>query len=159
MASPAKPHNGGIILLTIVAAMILTLLPLPDALRFARPEWVLLSLFYWAMALPMRVNIGIAWVTGLLMDVLTGGALGGTALAYTITIYFVVQFHLQLRQYPLWQQAAIILSLVLVARLIVVAFHVDGIQWSILLTASSSTLIWPLVYALLRRVRRSFGVS
>ena len=56
--------------------MLLMILPLPDSLRFLRPEWVLITLIYWAMAVPRLVGVGFAWVVGLLMDVMMGGAIG-----------------------------------------------------------------------------------
>ena len=63
-----KTSYGGVIVLTIVFAMLLMMLPLPDALRFFRPEWVLITLIYWAMAVPRLVGVGFAWVVGLFMD-------------------------------------------------------------------------------------------
>ena len=70
MAIVDKPQGGLIIVMSVLLAMILMLMPLPDSFRFFRPEWVLLTLMYWAMALPRRVGVGYAWLVGLFMDVL-----------------------------------------------------------------------------------------
>jgi rod shape-determining protein MreD len=132
-----KSQHTSVIYITLLIAILLMLLPLPDNLRYARPEWVVMTLIYWAMALPQRVSIGVAWFTGLVVDVITGGVLGIHAFAYSLVIYLVGRLHLQIRQYPLWQQAS----------------------WANWITVLSSTLVWPLVYAVLRKIRRSFQVS
>lgn len=159
MAPAIHPQHSFVIYFTLLAAMLLMLLPMPEIMRFARPEWVVMTLIYWAMALPNRVSIGVAWLSGLIMDLITGGALGVQAFSYAFAIYVVARFHLQLRQYPLWQQAFIILSLVFLVHLIAVinASTVSG--WHIWMPAVSSTVLWPITYALLRKIRRHFEVS
>lgn len=108
MTSNKTASGMGIIVITIVIAMILMLLPLPEQFRLFRPEFVLMALMYWVMALPRRVSVGFAWVVGVLMDVLMGGTLGVTAFSYAFVVFLTARFHLQLRQYPVWQQALII---------------------------------------------------
>ncbi|RKZ80646.1 MAG: rod shape-determining protein MreD [Gammaproteobacteria bacterium] len=154
-----KSSHSGVIVLTIVFAMLLMILPLPDSLRFLRPEWVLITLIYWAMAVPRLVGVGFAWVVGLLMDVMMGGAIGLLAFSYTLVIYLVLQFHLQLRQYPLWQQALSIMSLILLADILIILVTPTMAGWYVWLPAISSTVLWPVIYPLLRTVRRTFNIS
>ena len=149
----------GIIIITIVIAMILMMLPIPDQFRLFRPEFVLMVLMYWVIALPRRISIGFAWIVGVLMDALMGGALGVTAFSYALVIFLTARFHLQLRQYPVWQQALIILQMVLVVHIIAVAISPQMTHWYIWLPAVSSMIIWPMNYALLRSIRRSFHVD
>lgn len=155
-----KPSNGSFtLIITIVIAMILMLLPLPKVLQLFRPEFVLMVLMYWAMALPRKVSVGVAWVVGVLMDVMMGGALGVTAFSYALVIFLTARFHLQLRQYPVWQQALIILSLVLLVQIIAVIVSPQTATWFIWIPAVTSMVIWPMNYALLRNIRRSFNVN
>ena len=153
-----RPEGRVILLLTILVSMILMIVPLPDSIRVFRPEWVLMTLLYWAMALPERVGIGFAWTVGLLMDVMLGGTLGILAFSYALVIYLILNFHLQLRQYPLWQQALIVMSLVLLVSIIKVIFSPAVASWAIWIPALISTLLWPVIYAVLRKIRRVFGV-
>ncbi len=153
-----RPEGRVLLLLTILVSMILMIVPLPDSIRVFRPEWVLMTLLYWAMALPERVGIGFAWIVGLLMDVMLGGTLGILAFSYALVIYLILNFHLQLRQYPLWQQALIVMSLVLLVSIIKVIFSPAVASWAIWIPALISTLIWPIIYAVLRKIRRVFGV-
>ena len=154
-----KSLHSSVIYITLLFAILLKLVPLPDTLRYARPEWVAITLIYWAMALPQRVSIGVAWFTGLVMDVVTGGILGIHAFAYALVIYLVGRLHLQIRQYPLWQQAFTKLSLVSLVHFIVMLSAPITFSWNHWLTVLTSTLVWPFVYAVLRKIRRSFQVS
>jgi rod shape-determining protein MreD len=159
MATIRAPQGGSVIVITIIIAMLLMLVPLPDNVRFARPEWVLMTLIYWAMALPQRIGVGYAWCVGLLMDVLMGGSLGVEAFSYAFVIYLILRFHLQLRQYPLWQQALSIMTFVLVVNIPSVLMTSDFASWYVWLPAVTTTVLWPIVYAFLRAVRRTFNVS
>lgn len=159
MASNAESRNGFVILLTIVIAMILMLVPVPDGARFFRPEWVVMTLIYWAMALPHRVSIGVGWLTGLLMDAMTGTTLGITAFSYALAVYLIARFHLQLRQYPLWQQALTIFSVVLLVHLVAIMAAGPDLNWIMWMPVLTSTVMWPVMYAVLRKIRRTFQVS
>ncbi len=159
MVTNKAPHGGIVVILSIMFAMLLMILPLPDILRFFRPEWVLMVLIYWAMALPHQAGVGFSWVVGLLMDVITGGILGVLAFSYALVSYLVLRFYLQLRQYPAWQQALSILPLVLIVDIIVLMSSSATASWHVWLPAISSMMLWPLIYLLLRAVRRTFYVS
>ena len=153
-------QGGWVILLSLLFAMVLMLLPLPEGMKFLRPNWVLLVLIYWMMALPSRVGIGTAWVIGLLMDVLLGGILGITALVYALIAYLILAFHLQLRQYPLWQQGIWVFLLIFFNQLVLVVKVMGAVNWyEWWLPAVISTIIWPIIFATLRWFRRSFHVT
>ncbi|MTI64514.1 rod shape-determining protein MreD [Methylophaga sp.] len=159
MATTAESRNGFVIVITLIIAMLLMLVPLPDTARFFRPEWVVMTLIYWAMALPHRVSIGIGWLTGLLMDAMMGTTLGIMAFSYALAVYLIARFHLQLRQYPLWQQALTIFSVVLLVHLVAILAAGPDIDWLIWMPVITSTLMWPVMYAVLRKIRRTFQVS
>jgi len=76
-------------------------------------------LIYWCMALPTRVGVGTAWSVGLMLDVLYGSMLGENALAKSLIAFLAVRFHLQLRMFPRWQQAVVVLLLVILNNLLV----------------------------------------
>jgi len=158
MATHKTSQGGGVIIITLIVAALLTLVPLPDSIRMFRPEFVGLALIYWTMATPRHIGISFAWSVGLLMDVMLGGALGLLAFAYALIVYLVLQFHLQIRQYPMWQQALSVFSLVLLLQLLFVIVESHTAGWSFWLPAISSMLIWPVIYSALRSVRRTFHV-
>ena len=53
-----------VVYLSLLVALVLMILPLPDAVQLYRPNWVALALIYWSMALPKRVGLWFAFFTG-----------------------------------------------------------------------------------------------
>ncbi len=159
MINIRSAYSIGIIIITLAIAMILMIVPIPDQVKLFRPEFVLMVLIYWAISLPHKVSIGSAWIAGVLMDSLIVGPLGIMAFSYTLVIFFTSHFHLRIRQYPVWQQALTISTLVLAVHIIATAVSPQAINWHISLPAVSSMLIWPINYALLRNIRRFFNVG
>ncbi|MDA8023791.1 MAG: rod shape-determining protein MreD, partial [Gammaproteobacteria bacterium] len=45
------------IIATTALAVFLNVLPYPEWVKFARPDWVTLALFYWCLAAPQRVGV------------------------------------------------------------------------------------------------------
>ena len=159
MVKANQSRGGHIIIASILIAMVLMIIPLPDSIRNLRPEWVLLTLMYWALALPRSVGVGCAWVVGILMDILLGGVLGVLAFSYALVVYLILRFHLQLRQFPLWQQALSLMSFILLVHIVTVSMTSLSSGWLVWLPAAvTSTLLWPFVYMFLIAVRRTFNV-
>lgn len=155
--------GSGIIIASFLAALALTILPLPYWLGMIRPEWVALVLIYWCMALPGRVGVGYAWTVGLLLDVLRAALLGQHALSFAIVAYITLQLHQRIRVFPLWQQAICVFLLILLHLML--QLWIKGISGNpppvliFLLPALSSMLLWPLMFLGLRRLRRRYRVS
>lgn len=152
-----------IIGISLLVALTLSILPWPVWTEQFRPDWVALVLIYWCMALPNRVGVGTAWTTGLILDVLYGSMLGENALAKALVAFLTVHFHLQLRMFPRWQQAVVVLLLIAVNNLLVLWIkHLAGqapATWSYLTPSIVSMLIWPWLFVILRDVRRHGNVS
>ncbi|MFP4682854.1 MAG: rod shape-determining protein MreD [Ectothiorhodospira sp.] len=133
-------------------------MPLPETLAPWRPEWLAMTVLYWNMALPRRVGVGTAWLAGLLLDVARGALLGQHALALALIAWIAIRLHQRIRVFPVWQQAISVGGLLSLYLLLIL--WVDGItgqapgtglHWAPLVT---SALCWPLVFVLLRGVRR-----
>ncbi|HKK13240.1 MAG TPA: rod shape-determining protein MreD [Gammaproteobacteria bacterium] len=158
-----RHHGGGIIVLTFVVALILTIVPVPEWARVARPDWVALVLIYWCLALPQRVGVGVAWLLGIIEDVLTGTLLGQHALALVVVAFLALKLHQRLRLYPLWQQSLTVLVLLTLNQLLIL--WVNGItgrpaqSWLYWSPSLAGMLVWPLVFTVLRNLRRRFAVS
>jgi rod shape-determining protein MreD len=157
-------HRGGwVIVFTILIGLTLTIIPLPEWGELARPEWAVLVLIYWCMALPQRVGVGIAWLVGLFQDALQSSLLGAHALAFALVAYLTLRLHQRIRVYPLWQQALAVLVLLLVVRLVLL--WIRGIigspsgDWEFWLPAVSGTVVWPVIFILMREIRRRYRVQ
>ena len=161
--SMSEHRGGGVILASFIIALMLTVVPLPDTAALLRPEWVALVLIYWCLAVPTRVGVGVGWISGLVLDVARGTLLGQHALALSLVAFIALNLHQRVRVFPLWQQAVIVLLLVVLQQLLVV--WVRGITghapdlWLYLLPAVTSMVIWPWLFILLRYTRRHFQVK
>jgi len=159
-----QPVNRGglVILLTFAVAYILALMPLYDGLRSFRPEWVSLVLIYWCMTIPHRVGVFSGWMAGIILDVVYGALIGQYALALAIIAFLSYKLQNRLHLYPILQQSLIIMLLIALSQMIIL--WIKGLTGTAPHTVSywlpsiSSTIIWPLVYAILSHIRRAFGI-
>ena len=156
-------HNWTAIFISLLIAIILTLLPAPDWAIWLKPAWVLLILIYWAMTVPTRVGLGMAWLMGLIMDLLNGTLLGEHALAYTMVIYLVERMHIRLRMYPVMQQSFTVFLFILIYQFIVYCIQgfigqlpASHLYW---LSSLTSMLLWPWLFVLMRDYRRWFKIA
>jgi rod shape-determining protein MreD len=158
------PSAGGpVIACSLIAAFLLGGMPLPVWLEKLRPDWVAMVFIYWNMALPHRFGIGIGWIVGILLDIGRGALFGQHALAFSVVAYLTCQTYRRLRILPPWQQAFSIFIFLLIEQIIV--FWISGIigypprDWWYLAPALGGMLCWPLLFVILRDVRRYFQVS
>lgn len=148
--------------ISILVALILSIMPLPIAIRPFWPDWAALIVIYWAMALPHRVNIGTAWVVGFLLDILLGTILGVHALALAIVTFVVSSNFQKLRNFSVWQQSFLIGVFLVLYHIIV--FWVNrfllNLNFSLeyIMPAISGAVLWLWLFPLLRSFRRRFKV-
>lgn len=157
-------RNGGmVIFLSFIAAMAAQIIPLPDFLEQFRPDWPILVLIYWCMALPDRVGVGTAWGVGLVVDVLRGALLGQHAMTMAIVAFLTLNLHQRIRVFPLWQQAITVLILLFFQSVLIL--WISGAVGKTpglgvyMLPAAMSALLWPVVFVIMRKVRRYYQVN
>lgn len=158
-----RAHATWVIFLSFFIAYLLAIVPFPDWAMNYRPEWVPMVLIYWVMALPYRVGIGSAWVTGITLDVLEGSVLGLNALGLVIIAYVTLSLHQRMRMFSSLQQAGLLLALlginlVLSHWLQIVTGQTVASGLMFLMAALTSAIIWPSLFQLMRHMRRSFDV-
>lgn len=148
------------IILTLIAALALTILPLPGWASWWRPEWLALTIVYWSMALPRHTGIGTAWISGLFLDIARGSVLGQHALALALLSWLAIALHQRMRVYPLAQQSIGVGAMMLPYLLLLL--WIKGITgnaaetWLYWIPLITSIAVWPIVFLLLRDVRRRF---
>jgi rod shape-determining protein MreD len=162
--TPQTNSGGGLVILsTFALAFFLTVLPMPEWAQDFRPSWCTLVLIYWCLATPMRVGVGVAWLVGILLDISTETLLGQHALGLSIVAYITLKLHLRTRVFPLWQQSLTIFLLLLMENLVTLV--VQGaigravptqLYWGPPLVGM---LLWPLIFVVLRDLRRRFRVT
>lgn len=155
-----RPPRKTAIYLTMAAALMLTILPLPEWAAPYRPEWLALVLLYWAMALPKVVNITSAWVLGIVLDLLTGSLLGQHALGLIVLSLITIHLHQQLRNFPIWQQSLVVA--IIIAAYLGLMLWIEGLRgrapetWLYWAPVLSSLLLWPWIFVFLREIRRQY---
>lgn len=158
-----RTHGGNIILLSFIAAFILSMVPLPQILQTARPEFITIVLIYWCIALPSRVGVGTGWLAGLVVDVSTDALFGQHALTFALIAYLAIKLHQRIRVFPIWQQALTILVLMMFQGTI--TLWIKGMLGdapsllSFMLPAISTALFWPVAYLLMRQIRRYYQIN
>ncbi len=152
-----------IVIPTLLVALMLHMWPLPEWLEYARPEWLVLVLMYWALAMPEQVGVTVAWFVGLLLDVSQGAILGQHAVGLVVVVYIINTQYQRIRVFSLAQQALVVMLLLLIK--LVLVLWVSGMVGQApdialyFLPALTGAVIWPWLFIILRDLRRRFTVS
>jgi rod shape-determining protein MreD len=153
----SRRDRRSVVFLSLAAAIALTLFPLPDVLDAMRPYWVALVLLYWCLETQDLVTLGLAFLIGLVLDLLTGSLLGLHALSLVIMMYLANRFRARLRFFPPWQQALSVLALLVNDRIIllwIISLRGEPLpSLAFWLPAIVGTLLWPWLFLLLDRYR------
>jgi rod shape-determining protein MreD len=144
--------------MTLLLALVLTAIPLPEPIAAYRPEWVPLIMIFWSLVAPHRFGLLTAFWMGVLLDALSGALLGQHALALVVVVFLTIRFHLRIRVFPVWQLSVTVLLLLTLYEFVL--FWIDGVagrtvplpeRWGPLL---ASAVIWPLIVVYLDHYRR-----
>jgi len=162
MIRERESHRAPVIV-SLVFGLILTIMPLPDAVDALRPDWLALLIIFWAMRLPRTWGVGCAWIVGIVLDVSQGTLLGQHALALCCVAFITIRFHLLMRVFPVPQLTATVFPILAIYQFLM--FWINGVAgvtapsivyWGPVI---SSTLVWPIVMMFLAgiRYRTRFG--
>lgn len=153
----------GLVVLVVIIALVMDAFTIPRWVYAYWPDWTLLVVIYWCLALPHRFNIPFAWFVGILVDLMEGSLLGQNALLYTLLAYATVTLHPRLRLYPPHQQTIYIAIVLTIYTLVTI--WINNLRLSPeqnldrLLSIIPSTIAWLWVFAMLRHLRRKFYSS
>lgn len=116
----SEHHKRGfwLVHLSILIALLLSILPLGSSLEPFRLQWLALVMIHWCLTLPERVGVLWSFGAGLILDVVTGSLLGQHALGLSLIAYLAVELHARVRLFPPWQQSLFVLVLLLADRLL-----------------------------------------
>ena len=141
---------------TLIIALLLSILPLPEVIVSFRPDWVAIILVYWSLFRPGYFGFLTAFWLGLALDALYGSLLGQHALALLTVTYIARHFHLRIRVFPIWQMSVTILALLALYEFLL--FWADGVaarsvpavdRWAPVVIGA---LLWPLVFVSMGRL-------
>ena len=152
------PVRPGFIALTLVAALLLNLLPWSGYGLWLKPDFVALVVLYWCIEAPRKIGFLAAWLLGLTMDVADGTLFGQHALAYTILAYAGIVLHRRVRMFAITPQVLHVIPLLLMNDFIVLLIRMlagaefPGFQYYI--GSFVGGALWPVLGALFRLPQR-----
>ena len=154
----SRLRDGGWVLpASLVVALLLGLLPLPDVLQPLRPYWLALVLAYWLLEEHEQVGLGVAFTLGVVADLVFGGLLGEQAMRLVVMAFILDRFRARMRFFPLSQQALAIGALLLNDRIVDAAIHLalgqPTLPWNYWWAPLLGVLLWPPLFLLLDALR------
>lgn len=147
---------------TLLIALLFALVPLPQWAIWIRPAWVALVLIYWTLMFPGQVSLGIAFLLGIILDILNNTLLGEHALALVLVSFCVLKLQRQVRFFPLLQQSLFVGLFILIYQFVL--YLVQGItrdpitEWQFWLTPMVSIVYWPFLYIVLQTYRQRYRI-
>jgi rod shape-determining protein MreD len=152
-----RRESRSLVFMTIMVAVLLSLLPLPEFLLPFKPYWVALVVIYWSLETHDMISMGLAFLIGLVVDILSGSLMGLHALSLVVMVFLVQRFRSRLRFFPPWQQALSVLGLLVNDRIILIwitALLGEPLPtWKFWLPPLVGMAMWPWLFLLLDRIR------
>ncbi len=140
------PVSGWFIAASLIVALILNFLPLPEHVLNLRPDFVALTIAYWIVNHPYKMGMSAAFSLGLMMDAGNVGLLGQHALAYCVVVYLALVFGRRLRLFGALQQAPqiglVLFVMQLVTASIAMANDAPFPGWHYFLATASGIMFW-----------------
>ena len=153
-----RRDSGLLVLASLLAGLLLMLVPLPVWAIPLRPYWVALILVFWGLEGSIRITLGAAFGLGIVLDIATASLLGQHALSLVIVLFLINQFRSRLRFFPIWQQSLAVLALLINDRIVLLWILLfkgeQGLTWLFWLAPFVGAFLWPWLFLLLDRVRR-----
>jgi rod shape-determining protein MreD len=154
---PGKP----LIFATLLVALLLSILPVPQWAVWIKPLWLPLVIVFWIAAYE-AVGLFLAWILGFSLDILTGTLVGEHALAITIIAFLAAKSHRRFKVIPIWHQCWYVFFYLIIYQF--VFFVVQGMigypikEWKFWIAPFVSVLLWPWLNALLHRSQKHYAI-
>lgn len=146
------------IYLSLVATLMLNLIVSDKIMLPVRPDFVALAVLYWNIYQPRQSGMSLAFICGIIMDVVNTSIMGQHALVYCLITFFALLLYRRLRMFGIFRQIPAILWILLLAQIIQLLIgaltNTYSPDWRILLASVSGGLMWPIVAIMLTSLRR-----
>jgi rod shape-determining protein MreD len=153
----AAPRESTLLVyVTALGALLLSMLPLPQLVSVFWPQFLVLTVLYWSTMTPRAGGILVAFLGGLVLDVLQGTQLGQHSLALSLVAYLAIRFHLLTRAKPLFEQSLFVFGALIIYEGTLWAIDGwsgrDASSWGRWLHIPVGAILWPLIAGLLGRL-------
>ena len=141
-------------------ALLLTFLRLPIWGIWIYPQWLGLMVLVWAWLMPQRVNVGVAWLVGILLDFLYDTPVGTNALALVLATYLLIKVR---EKIGFGVKFLVVLSLTvgwqLLPQLIQLLLGKPAALWPVLSRSIVSLLVWLIIVLWFNRKQKWYFES
>jgi len=152
-----------LVLSSFVLGLYLYLIPFPAPITFFKPQWCVLILIYWGIAIPHKMGIFIPVLLGFFLDIVEGVVLGSHSFALLFVYLICTLGYQRLRVFSTLQQCILIFAIVGFYLLIFYWLNSLSMQsvvdFRLIFSAISSAIIWPIIFFSLRIFRRRFKIA
>ena len=166
MANPQNEQRRSSYLIfcpLLFITLILEIVHLPAVIAPFRPDFAALLLIFFACSDPQRINVGMAWGTGLLLDLLSGAPFGFNALILAFQVYIILSQFKSFINFMLWQQMVIIGIVNLIGHIVVYwighliaqGTYSGNFGWPTLVTMG----LWPIMIMVYATLWKVFNVT
>src|SRR3990167_6941158 len=135
------------VMITFLAGLILTIMPLPDMLVQFRPPWILLILLYMQFYLPHYFNVTLIFILGLMLDSLLATVIGEHALILCVVAWLATSKTRRFALFSIGQQMIFIAFFAMVYQIGIALIDsflgYRATLESILGAGLVSVLVWP----------------
>ncbi|BFN00131.1 MAG: rod shape-determining protein MreD [Moraxella osloensis] len=152
-----KQHLYIVMAISFIIASVLSVYPLSAEIALFRPMWMIMMLIFWLIFQPTLIGMGLAFVVGLFADLLTDSRIGQQALCAVLVAFFIKFVSGYLRQLSsnlVWLLAGACLLIYQFGLIFLHLFTQGVFAPQLLYTVAVSTLIWPLLVAVMLRYTR-----
>lgn len=138
---------------SVLLALILSVLPLPHWMAVGRPDFLVIVVLYWSIMSPRVGGLLLAFLAGIALDAFKGVVLGQHALALTLAAAIAIKMHLRIRVFPILHQTLTVFMLLVIYQFVL--YWIDGAsghpvttawRW---LPAFTGAALWPVFAGLL----------
>lgn len=152
------PVRAGFLWFTVLAALLVNLLPWAGFWTWLKPDFVAVVLLFWIVREPRLIGFGVAFVLGLAMDVAMASLFGQHALAYTVIAFAATMLRRRLRMFSADKHVLQILPILLTAQAVILLVRLAGGAafpgWTWFVPAITGALLWPIAWVVLLAPQR-----
>lgn len=149
----ARPYTAPVFYISLLLAYLLFFYPLRGEMSYWRPPLVFVTVLFWLLVEPHTLGVGFAWLAGLALDLLTGGALGQNAFALAVCAYFLQLAGQRIKHFSVWHQILVVAILAFFYQSVAVVAGLlngrDADSWHMLYPVISTVVLWPFLATLL----------
>lgn len=165
MDNNAHQHSHSSLILFLPVLLVVFLLEItsvPEFFKDYRPDLLSITFLYFAILEPRKYSIEVAWLCGIVLDLLTGAPFGVNALILASQIYIIMASFKYFVQYALYQQVIIIAIVHAIADVAIYWLeHILGqsnAESSFIIPAITTAIMWPIVCLILGFLCKILGL-